>query len=164
MLPKHCFIRAVPVEKNDYDKEQMMDPHTLLELAAEFDLDDGVLLTQTTRSAYNDLPKGWIISAKDYLLTQRGWRPDRDFDDVVDYEKTLFEETPLASHEFVFDYALNAARFYEEHCTGKGVKPAFQLATVRLLDYLSENFGEKSWKAATEAACSLTSGKGRHDR
>jgi hypothetical protein len=141
-----------------------MDLQMLLERAGEFDLDEGILLTRTSISAHKGALEGWIISAKDYLLSRHGWRSDRKCDDNEARGQILLEEPSYDSDEFIFECALDAARFYECHCTGKGVKPAFQLAIVRLRDYLSENFGEKSWKTATETACSLTSGKGRHDR
>jgi hypothetical protein len=128
----------------------MINRNQLLERAGEFDLDEGVLLTPTTVSAEKGALKGWIISSKDYLLSRHGWRLDRS-----DYGQVLHEEWLYDAEVFVFAGALEAAKFYESHCTGKDVKPAFSLAIFRLRDYLGEHFGGQSWKVATEAACTL---------
>jgi len=134
----------------------MINRNQLLERAGEFDLDEGILLTQTTVSAEKGALKGWIISSKDYLLSRHGWRLDRSDDNEV-LGQILHEEWLYEAEQFVFPDPLEAAQFYESHCTGKDVKPAFSLAIARLRDYLGENFGEESWMAATEAACSLQS-------
>ncbi len=132
----------------------MMTRNQLFERAGEFDLDEGILLTQTTVNAEKGALKGWIISAKDYLLGRLGWRLDRSDDNEV-YGQIFHEEWLDDAEQFVFVDPLEAAKFYESRCTGKDVKPAFNLAIVRLRDYLGEHFGEQSWKVATEAAWSL---------
>jgi hypothetical protein len=109
-----------------------MDLQMLLRRAGEFDLDDGILLTRTSGSSHKGALDGWIISAKDYLLSRHGWRSDQKFDDNEPRRGILFGELLYDSHEFIFESAMDAASFYECHCTGKGIKPAFQLAIVRL--------------------------------
>jgi hypothetical protein len=136
----------------------MMTRNQLFERAGEFDLSDGILLTQTTAYVEKGDSKGWIISAKDYLLSRLGWRLDRSDDNEV-YGHNFHEEWLYDAEQFVFADPLKAAKFYESRCSGKDVKPAFNLAIVRLRDYLGEHFEEPSWKVATEAACSVKSRK-----